>query len=203
MDLDLEELMRLPRKYAPYYEAPDCQSKEMGILRCWLSATYKGNLPFRKISHKSNHEDPPDFVLEDKTNGKFGLEITELVDQKTIQNWVKGERQYYEYEAEEISLKVETILRKKEEKILKKHNENLSSFEEIWLLLHSDESLRYDLLGNAFNLRKIRSSVFSRIYVIMPPKPCAEGYMETLTEIDYYSVNNVNQLYEYRCERSD
>ena len=49
-------------------------------------------------------------------------------------------------------------------------------------------------------LRKIRSPIFNLIYVIMPPKPCADGYMETLTEIDYYSVSNLNQLYEYRCK---
>ena len=196
-----EKLIKASGRYASYYETGDPKSKEADIIERWLDSKYRGKHPFTRVSHQTDGDDPPDFVLEKENEGILGIEITELVDQETVRQWSQGKHEYYIWNSREISERIEAILRTKEDKVLKKHNHNLMHFNDIFLLIHTDEgTLRFEMIKEAFREKKIVSSVFSQIHIIMPPKPNSKPYVEGDPENHPLSDRKVNQLYELKCE---
>lgn len=193
--------MKAFSRYAPYYEMENDESKEADIIRCWKDSKYRGDHPFVSGKHLTQNEDPPDFVLKTNEDSVVGVEITELVDQQTVSDWHKGNQHYYMWSSEEIPKRVEAILRKKEGKLLKKHQGDLSAFDDMLLLIHTDEgTLRFEMIEEAFKEQILTSSVFSQIDIIMPPKPRCQGYLEGDPENHPLSDRNVNQLYQLKCQ---
>jgi hypothetical protein len=202
MKEDLTKFIKALGRYASYYETGDTRSKEADIIRCWLDSKYRGRHQFVSGAHQTDGDDPPDFVLQKENERPFGIEITELVDQEAVRQWSKGNHEYYIWKPKEIQERVEAILRNKEDKILKKHNHDLSDFEDLLLLIHTDEAtLRFDMLQDALNEKRLVSKVFSQIHIMMPPTPNADPYVEGDLENHPLSDRNVNQLYELKCQQ--
>lgn len=187
-----------------YYETGNKDSKEAGVVDCWLMANYGASCPFNEIAYLKDGEDPPDCILKGKNGDTLGVEMTELVHQETRTKSVKREPKrkskreydYYDWTPEKVLEKVIEIHRTKEKKIIKRYENNQSQFTELLLLIHTNEgAINFSMLSKAFEGKKITLGVFSHIHIIRPPEPRTDGFIEA----DFFSKRNVNQLYQIEC----
>ena len=112
---ELIETIKKQRKYASFFEWPDKDIKELGVLKELFKSMAKTSICHYK-NPKSSEKDPPDCIAEDTKGNKIGFEISELVDEETVKQSQKGYAELKFWENDELVEKLKEIICEKEKK---------------------------------------------------------------------------------------
>lgn len=112
MDLDIDiELIKAEieagHRYAGFYESVTKDSKEAGVADGWLNSYFRDSCPFSEVTFPEN--DPPDCECHYADGTVVAVEITELVDQRTIKRSEKLERSKKHLEVDDYEWSAEAV----------------------------------------------------------------------------------------------
>ena len=167
----LNEINRLERQHAGYFNWPNKKEKEAGITNEFLnSGLHCGRHSFTCFELEEN--DPPDAWVFDSSGGRAALEIVELVSQSAIEAHKNGDMEKYRKEFTRwrelgyFKCRVNEIVSEKDKKCGHLFSEGVP----VQLLLHSDETylLAYyrDHFKQGLALTICR---FERVWLLMSP----------------------------------
>lgn len=129
--------MKKQRNYAAFWEWPDKDVKEVGIMKDYLAARDVQQLP-RYVKIAAFKPDPPDFIAEDKDGRLTAIELTELVSKEAIEANITAskleEYVYRDWRKEEVIAAIEERLSEKDGKQFYG-----GPYSEIHVLIHVDE----------------------------------------------------------------
>lgn len=78
--------------YASYNDWPEKQQQEIGAVLCLFESLEKQHqLQHLNLLPRGEGNDPPDCEAVDENHQRIGIEVTELVDEKTIRNQINGD----------------------------------------------------------------------------------------------------------------
>ena len=151
----------MKRKYAAFHYWHDKKIQEWGIISDLIEGmSFNGKQLFHSpISHTP---DPPDCIVQDTEGNKIAVEISELVSQEAIEQNIKGNEVYYDWQPKECIEKVQSILDNKDTKVF--HG---GPYSKKVILIHTDEPI---LRGKEYK-EEIRNSLFN------PLKQIDEAYI--------------------------
>ena len=169
----LREVFRKDKGYAPYWDYPDRPIKECGIVCDLLEAieNQSGPQEIRKV--RPNKPDPPDCIGITAIGERVAIEVTELVDQETVELNKLGKHVFKQWLPDELTTKLQ-------EKITAKDSKEFHGgpYSKVVLVIHTDEPLlsRADcekiLCGKKFGpCKKINDA-----YLIFSDVLCREFY---------------------------
>ena len=161
---------------APYFIGWDQKSTEVSVLESWIIARGNSNPRFKKYRHCREGEDPPDFLLWDAEGRQYGLELTELVDQKLLERQLKGKPQGDPWGPEQLRSHALKAIANKDEKMIGKWGGVPYGCTFLILLLYTDEPLVDEAsVAEALPERKLCSAVFSEVHLLASPAPSTKG----------------------------
>lgn len=173
----MREAIKARRGYADFFEWPDRQTKEVQICKITLETIgYIGKV-------EPSKSDPPDVTFrKEGLSADIGIELTELVCQATIENWVKwnkGKVNEYPDSAiwtiERVMKGVISCIETKDKKL-----ERVSGFLENWLIVHSDEMDIMSLVGKVEDRAKhcapYSTVNIDRVFLVLSYDPRRNGY---------------------------
>jgi hypothetical protein len=112
---DMNEVIRRQRKYASYWDWPDKDVKEIGVVRDLLEAMCKRG--DERYGQPNGVDDQwPDCIVKDASDRNIAVEVTELVDEEAVRICQKGERVYRRWRDEEVIDKLTAIMARKDKK---------------------------------------------------------------------------------------
>jgi hypothetical protein len=128
---------RLKRDYAAYWDWPDKNVKERGIMRAFLrSREGLGLSSYREVT--AFKPDPPDFVARAKNDLLTAIELTELVSERAIKRNIETSKAedtaYRDWTTDQVFAALKQLLINKDAKRL-----NGGPYDEVQLLIHTDE----------------------------------------------------------------
>lgn len=168
---ELPEIIKLQRRHASFFEWPDRERKELGLVELLFeSMQKKGECPYS--NPKNFKPDPPDCTAEDEQGNLIGIELTELVDQESIERNERGGAVYRFWDAADLIEKIESLIKKKDEKRF-----NGGPYKKIILLIFTDEN---DILPTEYipflqGVDFSKKSQIDEVYFLFSYKP-GEGY---------------------------
>jgi hypothetical protein len=93
----LRLMIEKKRKVNSYWDWPDKPVKELGIARDILQGVFKGVVD---LTSQEQGQQPPD--CEASLDGSFsGVEVTELVDQETLERSIRGNSVYLDWDRQQ------------------------------------------------------------------------------------------------------
>jgi hypothetical protein len=111
----LKEILQEQRKYANYFECPDKQIKEHGVVECLLESMGKdGVIPFIGLRPGPSPNQAPDCIAEDEAGAMIAIEVTELVSRKAIAMNQICKNVYRNWKPEEVINEVQNIITRKD-----------------------------------------------------------------------------------------
>jgi len=122
--------------YASYWDWPDKATKELGVVRDLLGAikAKEGQHGIRTLS--CNKTDPPDCIGIGLNGEQIGFEVTELVDQATVEHNKHGHFDWKEWKSAELQAELASRLQDKDGKQLQN-----GPFERYIVVIYTDEPL--------------------------------------------------------------
>jgi len=131
---ELIDIIKRQRKHASFFEWPQKDTKELGILKCLISSLEKdGSSSYS--DPQSTLKDPPDCVARDNSGKLVGMEISEFVDLKTVRD-AQHNKDYPKYwDKKEIIERTQSIILKKGRK-----NFHGGPYSKIILIIFTDET---------------------------------------------------------------
>jgi hypothetical protein len=130
---ELIEIIKRQRKHASFFEWPQKDIKELGILKCLIESLEKSGYSFYSDPHR-NIKDPPDCIARDNSGKLVGVEISELVNLNTVRDTQHNNDHPKYWDSQEVIDEIHTIIQKKDNK--KFHGGPYSS---IILIIFTDE----------------------------------------------------------------
>jgi hypothetical protein len=127
------------RPYASFFDWKNPNNCELGkqvkerSIFCELIKCLEKDAGCELFSTVRYGENPPDAVATDVSGHLVGIEVNELVDEKTVKLWSQGERKDKEWKTEEVIQEIKRILRKKSNKLSR------SLYRKNILVMHTDE----------------------------------------------------------------
>lgn len=121
------------RNYAAFFEWPDQANKERAIVRTLsgeLSAA--GQPAFNSV--ESVVADPPDCLATTEDGRRFAVEVTELVDEETVQRNQRTPHQVHQWEASDVIARIQAIIARKDGQC-----SGLRGYHYRLLVIHTDE----------------------------------------------------------------
>ena len=97
-DLYLRSMIEKKRKVSSYWDWPDKPVKERGIALNILPRVFKDVVDLTSLEPG---QIPPDCANAPETGNFSGVEVTELVDQKTLEQSIRGDRVYLEWDRQQ------------------------------------------------------------------------------------------------------
>lgn len=157
------------RQYAAHFEYPDKTIKELGIVCEWLELT-KGKYHSPSCGPHPNRA--PDCTVRDEAGNLIGVEVCELVDQRTVAANLAGEKVFRAYDREEFLRRLIAILECKD----KKHYHG--EYTKIILIIHTDEpDLVFERCQNWLEGEICRTlGQVVEAYLIFSYDPMIQGY---------------------------
>jgi len=122
--------------YASFFDWPNKATKEKGIVCDLLEAMEAKGEQHGIVKVKSDQIDPPDCVGQTKDGELVGFEVTELVDQKTVEMNRRGVHVFKEWPPDELIAKLKVLVRDKDAKAY--HG---GPYSKIVLIIFTDEPL--------------------------------------------------------------
>lgn len=110
----LEILIR-GRKYASFFEWPDKQIKELGVVKELLT-TLNNTTNLGLHSPTVYKQDPPDCVCKDLKGGNVAIEVTEIVCSDAARLNAQGQNVYRVWKSSELASLIEHRLSEKDKK---------------------------------------------------------------------------------------
>jgi hypothetical protein len=131
---ELIETIRSQRKHASFFEWSQKDTKELGVVKCLIESLEKDGC-YSYFDLNSNKKDPPDCVARDNSGKAVGIEVSELVDLKTVRDAQQNKAYPKYWDRHEVLDKIQSIISKKDQK--KFHGSPYSS---IILVIFTDET---------------------------------------------------------------
>jgi hypothetical protein len=146
------------RKYASFFEPHPTaridlrdteefkQRKEADIVNYWLDVKEQVD-EIRFESIRRNYTDPPDFIAFDQNNARLAIELTELVDQQTVELNEQENNYYRKWNDEDLINKIEYLIHEKDGK-----SYHEGPYSKIILVIFTDEpTLSYKRCNQILN----------------------------------------------------
>lgn len=112
---ELIQILKKERRHASFFEWPRKDMKELGVVKLLFESMQKGGAcPYSNPRFAS--EDPPDCVAQDKSGYAVGIEVSELVDFKTVRDAEGGKGHYKYWEKPEVLDQIRAIISTKDQK---------------------------------------------------------------------------------------
>ncbi len=165
---------RTKRKgYASFFDWPDKPVKEHGVVCDLLESIEAEGGHHGILKLRSHQPDPPDCVGTAASGERIAFEVTELVDQDTIKRNRRGENVWKEWTQDELLLKIEGIVRRKDSKTL--HG---GPYSKVVLVIHTDEPLLRQMpLGEILRDQKLfPCQKITDAYLLLSYQPGRESY---------------------------
>lgn len=122
------------RTYASFFEWPNKQIKELGIVQDFVEELSRHGLVWRDA--RVYQPDPPDCVCFDENGNIIALEVVELVSREAIERNHRGEDVLCIWTPQDIKRGIDSILSGKDRKAF-----NGGPYAEIAVVIHTDEPL--------------------------------------------------------------
>ena len=122
--------------YASFWDWPDRRTKECGIVCDLLEAIENKTGPQEIRRVRANKPDPPDCIGTTASGERVAIEVTELVDQRTVELNQAGNRVLKEWSPHELRTKLQEIITAKDSKRF--HG---GPYSKTVLVIHTDEPL--------------------------------------------------------------
>ena len=175
------------RRYAGFFDWPDKQVKERGIVHDWAASFFGfDDFPFQHLKSRHMNEDPPDCEVTYPNGDKVGFEVTELVDEDSVMFWAQGKSSDYRlYEPAEISDLLDEILQEKDKKVYKG-----GPYASIYLIIHSDEPLisSKEIISELPHVSLKQTTQIERVFVMLPPFPSFGGEPREKSVNESYNI---------------
>lgn len=131
----LKQILQEQRKYASFFEWPNKQIKECGIIQSLLeSMENHGVSRFTSLRPGPHPNKAPDCIAEEIAGGSVAIEVTEFVSRKAIEMNQKGKNVYRNWKTEEVINEVKNIIAKKD-----RIQYFGGPYSKVVLVIHSDE----------------------------------------------------------------
>jgi len=169
---DLIEVMKRQRKHASFFEWPEKEIKEIGIVKLLFeSMQKKGICPYHNpVSFKN---DPPDCIAQDINGNAVAIEVSELVDFETICDAEHNKAKPKYWKNNEVIEHIEQIIYKKEQKKF-----NGGPYKHYVLLIFTDEPFieTSDLLNTLIKYQFKKPRLFDEIYLLFSYDSWSKSY---------------------------
>ena len=103
------------RQYASFFEWPDRQIKELGVVK-ELLATLNNTTNLGLHSPRVCEEDPPDCVCENIEGGNVAIEVTEVICREAARLNAQGQNVCRVWKPDELAFHIEHLLNEKDKK---------------------------------------------------------------------------------------
>ncbi len=131
---EIIDIIKRQRKHASFFEGPQKDIKELFVVKCLIESLEKAGC-YSYFDPNSTVKDPPDCVAQDNNGKLVGIEVSELVDLKTVRDAQQNKAYPKYWDKQEIIDKIQSIILKKDQK--KFHGGPYSS---IILVIFTDET---------------------------------------------------------------
>ena len=169
----LKQILQEQRKYAHFFEWPDKQVKERGVVECLFeSMELNAEIPFSSLRIGPSPNQAPDCVAEDEAGKMVAIEVTEFVSSKAIEMTEIGKNVYRNWTPIEVINKIQKIITKKD--LVKYFG---GPYFKIILVIHTDEiALDHErycniLAGTVFDAQKI-----DEVFLLFSYRPQIKTY---------------------------
>jgi hypothetical protein len=164
-----EEAVKRQRGHADFFDWPDKSVKEYGIAVDFIAALDRDGGPrIVGVKHHGSGEDPPDCKMITEAGEALGVEITELVNKKAIEQTRLGKCVYAVWsDAALISDLLGMISRKDDPAKVKG-----GPYSRYALLIHTDEDdLSADRLQSVIRNQSFETRLIDDLYVLISYDP--------------------------------
>jgi hypothetical protein len=169
---ELIEIVKRQRKHASFFEWPEKEIKEFGIVKCLFdSMKKKSGCPYYSL--ESFKDDPPDCIAKDVNGNKVAIEVSELVDLKSVRDAEHNRGTPKFWKIGEVIEDIQLIISNKEQK-----NFNGGPYKSHVLVIFTDEPLiDYDELATTLkNYQFNKSKQFNEIYLLISYDAHSKSY---------------------------
>jgi hypothetical protein len=163
---------RLRRKHASFWNFHKKSSKELALFS-EIFRRFEADYCSNVIGWNLCENDPPDVFVNLADGRKIGIEITELVNEASIDAQISRPGEYsgelFRFGLDEACEEIRRIVRDKEEKL----SPAVSDYDELALLIHTDEFLlRSDQFAPDASAQILEESrVFESVYLLFSYEP--------------------------------
>lgn len=172
----LKEILQEQRKYASFFEWPDKQMKEYGVVQTFLeSMENQGVVEFTGLRLGPHPNKAPDCIADAITGGVVAIEVTEFVSRKAIEMNQKGNKVYRDWKPDEVINEVKKIIIQKDQvtyfggpyskTVLVIHTDEIVLDHETYTKVLSVPSFNTQTIDEAFFLFSYRPQVKTYPYV--------------------------------------
>lgn len=181
MDMDevgksLLEAVAKRRGYAGFFDWPEKSLKEWGIVQTFREEIERERGPLIASGKQlpGGHEHlPPDYQLTTHSGEEWGIEVTELVEQKAIEQTKRGVDVFAYWPDEALQAKFTDIVGGKD----RANNVSGGPFDRYVLLVHVDECmLPADRLSAVLGAMTFRTQLIDEIYILVSYDPAIARY---------------------------
>lgn len=169
----LKEILQEQRKYASFFEWPDKQIKECGVVQnLFESMENQGLAPFTGLRPGPSPNHAPDCVAEDKTGEMVAIEVTEFVSRKAIELNQRGKKVYHYWEPDEVINEVKKIITKKD-----KVTYLGGPYSKIVLVIHTDEiALDHETYSTVLTGAAFEAQIIDEVFFLFSYRPQVKTY---------------------------
>ena len=164
------------RAHADHFDWPDKGLKEWGIAQTFKEELERDCADEIESSqqHPGGKNDPPDYRLTMKSGETWGVEITELVDQKAVKKTKRaGESVFPVWSDEQLVAKFRKFVSRKDGA----RNVGGGLYDQYVLLVHVDEpDLEAARLSKLLGVMTFKMRLIDRIYVLVSYDPRTQRY---------------------------
>jgi hypothetical protein len=160
------------RQYASFFEWPDRQIKELGVVRELLtSLNNAANLGLHSPSIYD--QDPPDCNCKNREGNNVAIEVTEIVCSEAVRLNAQGQKVYRNWKSGELTTHIEHLLTEKDKK-----NYHGGPYVSIFACLFTDEPMLTVDFVKA-ELETVRFGPFSQLtsaFLLFSYDPTSKSY---------------------------
>lgn len=169
----LKEILQEQRKYASFFEWPDKQLKECGVVQSLFESMGKEGLtPPTGLRPGPHPNQAPDCVAEGVSGGVVAIEVTEFVSRKAIEMNQKGRKVYRDWKPDEVVNEVRNIIAGKDRVTYVG-----GPYSKIVLVIHTDEiALDHETYCNVLSAPSFDTQVIDEAFFIFSYRSQVKGY---------------------------
>jgi len=175
MRQDIERLLEIAAKerpYASFFEWPDKDQKELGVVEELVtSLNARAGRHFRNL--RPQRPDPPDCICEDADGKAIGVEVSEIVCGIAASRSARGEKVYRVWQPGELTDTIRTRLEEKDKKTF--HGGPYASL--IVCLFTDEPALTHEIaLGELYPQSFGPFRQISEVYLLFSYDPGSKSY---------------------------
>jgi hypothetical protein len=169
----LKQILQEKRKYASFFEWPDKQLKECGVVQSLLdSMENQGIFRLAALKPGPHPNNAPDCIAEDVSGGNVAIEVTEFVSRKAIEMNQKGKNVYHDWKPDEVINEVKNIIAKKD---------NVKyvggPYSKVILVIHSDEiALDHEAYSTVLSEPSFETNIIDEVIFLFSYRPQVKTY---------------------------